>query len=68
MVQISQVRDAASNLSSPERAELAVYLLSSLEDTHYWVDDAEVAKRSAKLDSGEVEGVSREEFRRLAGR
>lgn len=65
MVQMTEIRDAASNLSNPERAELAVFLLSSLDDTHYWVDDEEVSRRRAEMDSGEVEGVSREEFRRL---
>jgi len=52
----------------PERAELAVLLLGSLDDTHYWVDDEEVDNRSAELDSGTVVGVTKEEFRRLCGR
>ncbi len=56
------------SLSKPERAELAVLLLGSLEDTHYWVDDEEVATRSAELDSGEVLGDSKEEFKKLCGR
>lgn len=47
---------------------MAVLLLGSLEDTHYWVDDEEVENRSAELDSGEVAGVSKEEFRKLCGR
>lgn len=68
MSAFAEVRDSAVSLSKPERAELAVLLLSSLEDTHYWVDDEEVARRSAELDSGEVVGVSREEFRKLCGR
>jgi len=63
-----QIRDSVISLSKPERAELAVLLLGSLEDTHYRVDDEEVANRSAELDSGEVAGVSKEEFRRLCGR
>lgn len=61
-------RESAVRLSKPERAELAVLHLGSLEDTHYWVDDEEVANRSAELDSGKVAGVTREEFRRLCGR
>lgn len=68
MVQMAEIRDAASNLSISERAELAVYLLSSLDDTHYWLEDEEVARRRAEMDSGEVKGVSREEFRQLCGR
>jgi len=65
MAQMMEIRDAVSTLSNPERAELAVYLLSSLEDTHYWVDDEELSRRRAEMESGEVKGVSREEFRRL---
>jgi hypothetical protein len=64
----TQLRESVVGLSKPERAELVVLLLGSLEDTHYWVDDEEVESRSAELESGEVVGVSKEEFRRLCGR
>ena len=43
-------------------------LLGSIDDTHYWVEDEEVERRSAELDSGAVVGVSKEEFKRLCGR
>lgn len=68
MSSFAQIRETVVSLSKPERAELAVLLLGSLEDTHYWVDDEEVATRSAELDSGEVLGVSKEEFKKLCGR
>jgi hypothetical protein len=68
MSEFTQLRESVVGLSKPERAELAVLLLGSLEDTHYWVDDEEVESRSAELESGEVIGVSKEEFRRLCGR
>jgi hypothetical protein len=68
MSAFTQIRESVVSLSRPERAELAVLLLGSLEDTHYWVDDEEVANRSAELESGEVIGVSKEEFRKLCGR
>jgi hypothetical protein len=68
MSAFTQIRESAVSLSKPERAELAVLLLGSLEDTHYWVDDEEVASRSAELDSGDVVGVSKEEFRKLCVR
>lgn len=68
MSAFTQIRKSVVSLSKPERAELAVLLLGSLEDTHYWVDDEEVENRSAELDSGEVAGVSKEEFRKLCGR
>ncbi len=64
----AQIRDSAVSLSKPERAELAVLLLGSLENTQYWADDEEVMRRSDELDSGEVVGVSKEEFRKLCGR
>ncbi len=64
----TQIRESVVSLSKPERAELAVLLLGSLNDTHYWVDDEEVDNRSKEMDSGSVVGVSKEEFRRLCGR
>ena len=63
-----EIRESVVGLSKPERAELAVLLLGSLDDTHYWLDEAEVDQRSAELDSGAVVGVTKEEFRRLCGR
>lgn len=68
MTKIAQIREAASELSAPEKAELAVFLLGSLEDTHYWIDDEEVMKRSEELDSGRVQGLSPAEFREACGR
>ena len=68
MSAFTQIRESVVSLSEPERAELAVLLLGSLEDTHYWVDDEEVTIRSAEYDTGEVVGVSKEEFRKLCGR
>jgi hypothetical protein len=64
----TEIRESVVGLSKPERAELAVLLLGSLDDTHYWVDDEEVDRRSAEIDSGAVVGVTKEEFRRLCGR
>lgn len=68
MSTFNEIRESVVCLSMPERAELAVLLLGSLNDTHYWVDDEEVENRSAEMDSGAVDGVSKEEFRRLCGR
>jgi Putative addiction module component len=64
----SKIRESVVGLSKPERAELAVLLLGSLDDTHYWIDDEEVDNRSAEMDSGAVVGVTKEEFRGLCGR
>lgn len=67
MSQILELRKAAGALSTQERAELAAFLLGSLDEVHHWVDDDEVARRSEELDSGKVRGVTREEFNRACG-
>ena len=68
MIEAGQIREAASQLPVRERAELAAFLLEGLEDTHYWVDDEEVGRRRAELDSGEVKGLTEEEFWKACGR
>lgn len=68
MSRFTEIRESIVGLSKPERAELAVLLLGSLDDTHYWVDDEEVDQRAAEMDSGAVVGVTKEEFRKLCGR
>jgi hypothetical protein len=60
----TEIRESVVSLSKPERAELAILLLGSLDDTHYWVEDEEVERRSAELDSGAVVGVNKEELRK----
>ena len=68
MSTFTEIRESVITLSKAERAELAVLLLGSLDNAHYWVDDEEVDNRSAEMDSGTVVGVTKEEFRRLCGR
>jgi hypothetical protein len=65
---IAEIRESAARLTTPERAELAVFLLSSLDDTHHRVDDDEVRRRARELESGEVRALTHEEFMRAAGR
>jgi hypothetical protein len=65
---LAEIRESVVSLSKPERAELAVFLLGSLDDAHYWVEDEELENRSAELDSGAVVGVTKEEFKKLCGR
>ncbi|MGJ8695476.1 MAG: addiction module protein [Verrucomicrobiaceae bacterium] len=67
MTQISELRRAATELSTSERAELAEFLLGTLDEAHCVVDDAEVVRRSEELDSGVVRGLPREEFTRGCG-
>lgn len=45
-----------------------MFLLGTLDDTHHWVDDEEVLLRREELDSGEVKGLTLEEFKRACGR
>ena len=67
MSPILELRKAATELSAPERAELAAFLLGTLDEVHHWVDDEEVVCRSEELDSGSVKAISREEFNRACG-
>lgn len=46
----------------------AAYLLSSVSGTFQGVDNAEVDRRDAELDSGEVAAISHDEFVRQVGR
>lgn len=68
MSEVSQVREAAARLSASERAELAAFLLGSLEEAHHWVDDEEVLQRRDEMESGEVKGLTLSEFRKACGR
>ena len=68
MSEIAQLREAVSQLSPPDRAELAAFILGSLDEAHHWVDDEEVIRRRDELDSGEVKGLTLSEFREACGR
>ena len=68
MTDIAQLREAATNLSTSHRAELAVFLLGTLEGTHHWVEDEEATHRRDELDSGDVKALTREEFNQACGR
>ncbi len=71
MSEISQVREwppMNTKLSEPDRAELAAFLLGSLEEAHHWVDDEEALERQRELESGEVKGLNLAEFRQACGR
>jgi hypothetical protein len=68
MTAVARIREAVSTLSAEERAELAAFLLGSLDETHYWVDDEEILRRREELESGKVRGLSRSEFNEACGR
>jgi hypothetical protein len=67
MSHIAELRKIATELSMPERAEFAAFLLGTLEQPHHWEDDIEVRRRSEEMDSGIVKGLTREEFTRECG-
>ena len=62
MLKVSEICNEVSQLPSQERAEVAAYILGGLSDAPYDVDDEEVHRRSAELDSGAVKAISHEEF------
>ena len=68
MTQVAELRKVVSHLSAPDRAELAAFLLGTLDETHYWVDDEEVSRRREELNSGLVKGLSLQEFKEACGR
>lgn len=68
MTEVMQIREAAGHLPAADRADLAAYLLETLDDAHYWVEDAEVAQRRDDLTSGKVAGLTRSEFDKACGR
>ena len=68
MTQVAEIRKVVCHLSASDRAELAAFLLSTLDETHYSVSDEEVHGRQDELNSGQVKGLSVEEFKVACGR
>lgn len=68
MTQVAELRKMVSHLSAPDGAELAAFLLGTLDETHYWVDDEEVSRRREELNSELVKGLSLLEFKEACGR
>lgn len=63
-VTIEQLKSQAGTLSVPERAELAYFLLTSLEPEEEGSDEAwraEMARRVAEIRNGEAKGRSADE-------
>jgi len=67
MTEVLRLREEISHLSTPDRAELAAFLLGSLDETRYWVDDEEVDRRRRELDAGQVRGLTLSEFKAACG-
>jgi putative addiction module component (TIGR02574 family) len=65
---LEKLRDAALNLSEPDRAELAYDLVASLDGSadaaagQAW--DAEILRRLSQIEAGTADLIDRDEFRR----
>jgi len=68
MTQVAELCKVVSHLSAPDRTELAAFLLGTLDETHYWVDDDEASRRREELNSELVKGLSLQEFKEACGR
>lgn len=68
MVIFSEIQRQAAELSREEREGLVAYLLHGLDGAPLGPDDAEVNRREAEMDSGEVEPISHAEFLKQVGR
>lgn len=68
MSTVAEIREEAAKLPPGERAELAAFLLDSLEIEHHWVDDAEVGRRSKEMSTGDVQSLSWEQVKTDCGR
>jgi len=68
MSTVAQIREEAAKLPQGERAELAAFLLDSLEIEGHSVDDAEVERRSKEMINGDVQGLSWEQVKTDCGR
>ena len=61
---LEELKDAAANLPSPQRADLAHFLLQSLEpEESGWAESwrSELDRRMEEMNSGKVTGIPAEE-------
>ncbi len=68
MLQIAELLIEASKLDLVDRAELVSSLLENLDSNPHQVSDEEALKRLQDLKSGEVKGLSEDEFWKACGR
>jgi len=68
MPTFTEVQEAADQLSSAEQFELITHLLARMPDAPLGPDDAEVLRRDAEMESGEVKILTHEEFLAAVGR
>ena len=63
-----EICDSAALLSADERAQLATYLLDSIDHGHHRVSDEEVDRRADELREDRSLGLTRKEFNEACGR
>jgi hypothetical protein len=68
MVQLSDLRNQAKELSEEDRKGLVAFLLHGFEDMPLGPDDEEVERRETEMDSGAVSPISHAEFLAQVGR
>ncbi len=68
MSQVAELLKEASKLDRLDRAELVSSLLEDLDPSPHRVSDEEALQRLRELKSGQVEGLSEEDFWKACGR
>jgi hypothetical protein len=68
MSQVAELLKEASKLDRLDRVELISSLLEDFDPTPHYVSDEEAMRRLDELKSGEVVGLSEEEFWKACGR
>lgn len=68
MSQVAELLKEASKLDRLARAELVSSLLEDLDPLPHYVTDEEASKRLAELKTGQVQGLSEDEFWKACGR
>ena len=68
MSQVAELLKEVSKLDLRDRAELVSSLLEELDPSPHCVSDEEALQRLCDLKSGNVEGLSEEEFWKACGR
>jgi len=68
MSQVAELLKEVSKLDPTDRVELISSLLEDLDPTPHHVSDEDAARRLQELKSGQVAGMSEQEFWRACGR
>ena len=64
---VADIQKEVASLPEKERAELAAFILDTLEDECHQVSDADALRRRDELLNGQVTGMTRAEFAMKCG-